>query len=54
MGCEVECPLISSEHKEDWGIKDPSGKEIDEFRKTRDIIYEKIIDLIKRIKAAAE
>ena len=38
MGCNVTCPFVPNKHKEDWGLTDPSGGSIDEFRKTRDII----------------
>ncbi len=51
MGCNVTCPYIPNKHTEDWGIDDPSGKGIESFRKTRDEIKEKIIDLNNRIKA---
>jgi protein-tyrosine-phosphatase len=50
MGCNVECPFVPCDHREDWGIEDPSGKGIDEFRKTRDIIKGKVLELIDRIK----
>ena len=50
LGCNVECPFVPCSHREDWGIDDPSGKGIDEFRKTRDIIKEKVLELIERIK----
>ncbi|QIB27545.1 arsenate reductase ArsC [Caloranaerobacter azorensis] len=50
MGCNVVCPYIPCEHSEDWGLEDPSGGSIEAFRKTRDIIKEKVEDLIKRIK----
>lgn len=49
MGCNVECPFVPCSHKEDWGLTDPSGGPIEDFRKTRDIIEEKVKDLIKRI-----
>lgn len=48
MGCNVVCPYIPSEYKEDWGLEDPSGKSIEEFRKTREIIRGKVLDLISR------
>ena len=32
MGCGVNCPMIRID--EDWGLEDPVGKNIDEFRKT--------------------
>jgi protein-tyrosine-phosphatase len=49
MGCGVECPYIPTKHREDWGIEDPSGKEKKYFEQARDIIEEKVIDLIDRI-----
>lgn len=49
MGCGVECPFVPCKHREDWGLEDPSGGPIEGFRNTRDIIKEKVIDLVKRI-----
>lgn len=49
MGCGVECPLVPCSHREDWGLKDPSGEPIEDFRKTREIIKEKVADLVQRI-----
>jgi len=50
MGCNVQCPYIPCGIREDWGISDPSGKGIEEFRIARDLIRDKIIDLIERVK----
>lgn len=50
MGCNVECPYVSCQHREDWGLSDPSGGPIEDYRKTRDIIKEKVEDLIQRVK----
>ena len=49
MGCGVECPYVPTKHREDWGLEDPSGGPKEGFEVTRDIIKEKVIDLIKRI-----
>lgn len=49
MGCNVICPFVPNKHSEDWGLDDPSGGPIEDFKKTRDIIKEKVIDLIDRI-----
>lgn len=49
MGCNVECPYIPCNHREDWGLEDPSGRPIEEYRKTRELIREKVEDLIKRV-----
>ncbi len=50
MGCGVVCPFLPSKHEEDWDLTDPSGGTIEDFRKTRDLIEEKVKDLIYRIK----
>lgn len=49
MGCGVECPYVPAFHREDWGLDDPSGGPKVGFEITRDIIKEKVIDLVKRI-----
>lgn len=48
MGCGVVCPFISNQYEEDWGLEDPVGKPIEEFRKTRNIIKEKMMLLIEK------
>ena len=49
MGCNVVCPFVPNRYQEDWGLDDPSGGPIEDFRQTRDIIKEKMLDLIKRV-----
>ena len=51
MGCNVICPFLPSEHVEDWGLEDPTGKSDEEFIKTAKIIEEKIKDLMRRIES---
>ncbi|MBS4023381.1 MAG: arsenate reductase ArsC [Dethiobacter sp.] len=48
MGCGVECPYLPNKYKEDWGLDDPVGKPIEEFRRVRDIIKEKVVELAKK------
>jgi arsenate reductase len=50
MGCNVVCPSLPNSHSEDWGLDDPSGGPIEGYRQTRDLIKEKVEDLINRIK----
>jgi len=50
MGCGVECPYVPTKHREDWGLDGPSGGPKEGFEKTRDIIKEKVEELIKRAK----
>lgn len=50
MGCNVVCPFIPNAHTEDWGLDDPSGGPIEDYRVTRDLIKGKVEDLIDRVK----
>lgn len=45
MGCGVNCPFVPNRHQEDWGIADPVGKPLEEFRKVRDEIKRKVLEL---------
>lgn len=51
MGCGVACPFIAHDFQEDWGLDDPAGKSLEEFRKTRDIIEKKLTDFISSYKS---
>ncbi|MGB3161785.1 MAG: arsenate reductase ArsC [Carnobacterium sp.] len=50
MGCNVECPFVPNKHREDWGLDDPSGGPIEDFRETSKLIEEKVKELLVRIK----
>ncbi len=50
MGCNVACPYVPCRYREDWGIEDPSGGPIEDYRKTRNIVKEKVMHLIQRVK----
>lgn len=49
MGCGDECPYVTAKSREDWQIPDPKEMHPEEFRKVRDLIEEKVIDLIDRL-----
>lgn len=49
MGCNVNCPNLPCTHREDWGLEDPTGKDDEAFRETRNTIKQKVEDLIHRI-----
>ena len=49
MGCNVSCPLLPCEMREDWGLDDPSGKEDAEFLLVMDKIEEKVKNLRQRV-----
>ncbi len=47
MGCNVQCPYFPCEHREDWGLEDPSGKEDAAFYE----VIQKIEERIQQLKA---
>ena len=50
MGCNVNCPFLPCEFREDWGLDDPAGKPDKEFIKTIEIIKEKVMILKEKLK----
>lgn len=49
MGCEIVCPTIPSAKIIAWDIPYTKGKGVEEYRKTLNIIKEKIIKLLKEV-----
>lgn len=45
MGCNVVCPYLPCEYKEDWGLDDPTGKDDAEFLRVIKTIEQKIKEL---------
>lgn len=50
MGCNVDCPWLPSQMREDWGLDDPSGKSDEEFLKVISMIDLKVKELVVRLK----
>ncbi len=46
MGCEVHCPFLPGARLIQWQIPDPFGKGIEEYRKVRDTIHVKVLQLL--------
>jgi arsenate reductase len=46
MGCGDVCPYVPT-RVDDWDIPDPAGKSIEEVREIRDLIEERITELIR-------
>jgi protein-tyrosine-phosphatase len=46
MGCGDYCPLVPADRREDWNIPDPKELPDDEFRRVRDLIEQKVKDLL--------
>lgn len=49
MGCGDACPIYPGKTYLDWVINDPAGKSIDEVRKIRDEIEQKVRELLAEI-----
>lgn len=49
MGCNVQCPWLPCQWREDWGLEDPTGKPDEEFVKTIRLIEEKVLALKARL-----
>lgn len=45
MGCNVQCPLLPCERREDWGLEDPTGQPDEVFLHTIRTIEKKILQL---------
>ena len=46
MGCGDACPWMPAKQFIDWQIPDPRDMNEDDFRKVRDLIKEKVTELI--------
>ncbi len=46
MGCGDECPMVRTKHREDWQIPDPKNLSPEEFRKVRDLIEDRVKELV--------
>lgn len=57
MGCSVEglcpAPILKNKDATDWGLEDPKGKPIEKVRQIRDLIEQKVTELIKRMKTSS-
>jgi protein-tyrosine-phosphatase len=48
MGCGDECPFVRAKQRVEWSIPDPKSMDMKEFREVRDLIREKVQQLIER------
>ncbi|MEM1539123.1 MAG: arsenate reductase ArsC [Candidatus Bathyarchaeia archaeon] len=44
------CPVVFAKHVEEWDMPDPAKMPLEEARRIRDAIKERVLDLIKRLK----
>jgi protein-tyrosine-phosphatase len=46
MGCGDACPLVLAKRREEWQIPDPKHMPPEEYRAVRDLIEQKVKDLL--------
>jgi protein-tyrosine-phosphatase len=50
MGCGDEgCALVPARRREEWGIPDPKEMPAEQYRQVRDLIEQKVKDLLARL-----
>lgn len=54
MGCGDNCPFVPAKNRIDWNIRDPRDMGIEDFRRMREIIKEKVNDLLEAISGRCE
>ena len=50
MGCGDECPNLRAKRREDWQIPDPKELPPEQFRPVRDLIEQKVKEILNRIR----
>ena len=48
MGCGEVCPAVPGVPREDWPLTDPKGKALDEVRRIRDDVKQRVAALLER------
>lgn len=51
MGCNVSCPYLPCEYRENWGLEDPTGKSDEEFIKIIKVIESKVKQLALKLES---
>ena len=46
MGCGDECPYVPGLQRDDWPLDDPKGKPLDQVRRIRDEIRDRVSQLL--------
>jgi protein-tyrosine-phosphatase len=54
LGCKDICPFVPADRHIGWQVEDPKGKDTEFFRKVRDQIKNKVINLIKDLSETDE
>ena len=46
MGCGDECPYVPGLARDDWSLQDPKGRPLEEVRRIRDEISDRVLALV--------
>jgi arsenate reductase len=46
MGCGDQCPVVPGLKRDDWPLEDPKGKPLDDVRRIRDEIRDRVTQLL--------
>ena len=49
MGCEVTCPFLPGAEEVRWEIPDPFGKDVEEYRRVRELVRQQVTGLLARL-----
>lgn len=49
MGCGDACPFVPAKRREEWQIPDPKEMQPEDFRRVRDLIQDKVRELLIRV-----
>lgn len=47
MGCGESCPFVPGLKREDWAIRDPKGKSVEDVRAIRDEILNRVLSFLR-------
>ncbi len=53
MGCGDACPNIAASRRQNWELPDPTDLPDEEFRKVRDEIGRRVLELLEQVRASA-
>lgn len=54
MGCGDECPYVRAKRREEWEIPDPKNLPPNEFRKIRDLIENRVKEILTTLQSKVE
>ncbi len=50
MGCGEKCPYVPGLRRDDWPLRDPKGLPVEDVRKVRDEVKDRVMELVSQEK----